>query len=67
MLSKDDNELLIKVGPGTPMGNLLRRYWTPALLSTRCRRPTARRCACASSAKTSSPSATRAGRVGLST
>src|SRR3954468_7657109 len=33
MLTKDDNELLCRVGPGTLMGNLLRRYWTPALLS----------------------------------
>ena len=33
MLSKEDNELLTHVGPGTPMGDLLRRYWMPALLS----------------------------------
>jgi phthalate 4,5-dioxygenase len=32
MLSHEDNELLTRVGPGTPMGELLRRYWTPALL-----------------------------------
>ncbi|GAA3078415.1 Rieske 2Fe-2S domain-containing protein [Pseudonocardia yunnanensis] len=32
MLSAQDNELLTRVGPGTPMGELLRRYWTPALL-----------------------------------
>ena len=29
MLSAEKNELLIRVGPGTPMGNLLRRYWMP--------------------------------------
>ncbi|MBT7605163.1 MAG: hypothetical protein HN583_05720 [Kordiimonadaceae bacterium] len=23
----EDNELLRKVGPGTPMGNLMRHYW----------------------------------------
>src|SRR5437762_6342028 len=34
MLSKELNELLTRVGPGTPMGNLLRRYWMPALLSS---------------------------------
>src|ERR687896_1709338 len=34
MLSQEDNETLTRVGPGTPMGNLLRRYWLPALLST---------------------------------
>jgi phthalate 4,5-dioxygenase len=34
MLSTEDNELLTRVGPGTPMGQLLRRYWTPALLAS---------------------------------
>ena len=29
MLSKEDNELLTRIGPGTPAGNLLRRYWHP--------------------------------------
>jgi 5,5'-dehydrodivanillate O-demethylase len=29
MLSKEDNELLSRVGPGTPAGELLRRYWYP--------------------------------------
>jgi 5,5'-dehydrodivanillate O-demethylase oxygenase subunit len=29
MLSQQQNEVLTKVGPGTPMGNLLRRYWIP--------------------------------------
>src|SRR5512143_1736938 len=33
MLSQQDNEMLTHVGPGTPMGNLLRQYWAPALLS----------------------------------
>lgn len=33
MLSHDDNELLTRVGPGTPMGNLFRRFWLPAVLS----------------------------------
>jgi nitrite reductase/ring-hydroxylating ferredoxin subunit len=31
MLSKEDNELMCRVGPGTPMGNFLREYWIPAL------------------------------------
>ncbi|MEK7214971.1 MAG: Rieske 2Fe-2S domain-containing protein, partial [Chloroflexota bacterium] len=34
MLSKADNELLTRVGPGTAMGDTLRQYWMPALLST---------------------------------
>jgi len=29
MLSEDQNRLLTRVGPGTPMGDLLRRYWQP--------------------------------------
>ena len=33
MVSLTENELLTRVGPGTPMGDTLRRYWMPALLS----------------------------------
>jgi phenylpropionate dioxygenase-like ring-hydroxylating dioxygenase large terminal subunit len=33
MLSKEHNELLTRTGAGTPMGELMRRYWIPALLS----------------------------------
>ncbi|PZC48262.1 MAG: 5,5'-dehydrodivanillate O-demethylase [Chloroflexi bacterium] len=29
MLSVKENELLTKVGPGTPLGELMRRYWQP--------------------------------------
>ena len=29
----EQNELLTRTGPGTPMGNLFRRYWLPALLA----------------------------------
>jgi phthalate 4,5-dioxygenase len=34
MLSKEDNELLTRIGPGTPMGNLFRQYWLPAVMSS---------------------------------
>src|SRR3989337_568753 len=34
MLSQEDNEILTRGGTGPLMGNLLRRYWTPALLSS---------------------------------
>ncbi len=34
MLTEQDNELLCQVGPGTPMGMLLREYWHPVRLST---------------------------------
>jgi phenylpropionate dioxygenase-like ring-hydroxylating dioxygenase large terminal subunit len=33
MLTPEQNERLTRVGPGTPAGNLMRRYWLPALLS----------------------------------
>jgi 5,5'-dehydrodivanillate O-demethylase oxygenase subunit len=29
MLTREENELLTRVGPATPAGNLLRRYWHP--------------------------------------
>ncbi len=33
MISQAENIALTQVGPGTPMGELMRRYWMPALLS----------------------------------
>jgi len=33
VLSKEDNELLCRVGPGTPMGELFRQFWLPAARS----------------------------------
>jgi nitrite reductase/ring-hydroxylating ferredoxin subunit len=33
MISKHQNELMTRVGPGTPGGNLLRRYWQPVALT----------------------------------
>ncbi len=33
MLKPEENERICRVGAGTPMGELLRRYWLPALLS----------------------------------
>jgi 5,5'-dehydrodivanillate O-demethylase len=29
MLTAEENELLTRIGPGTPMGGLMRRYWHP--------------------------------------
>src|ERR671927_436608 len=34
MLRTEENELLCRVGPGTPMGELFRRYWLPALTTS---------------------------------
>ncbi len=39
MLSEFENQRLTRVGPGTPMGNLLRRYWMPALLASEVAEP----------------------------
>jgi phenylpropionate dioxygenase-like ring-hydroxylating dioxygenase large terminal subunit len=33
MLSTEDNEVMCRVGPGTPMGELMRQYWLPAVRS----------------------------------
>ena len=33
MLTHEDNELLVRVGPQAPMGRLMRLYWIPFLLS----------------------------------
>ena len=30
MLTPEENEVLCRIGPGTPMGEVLRRFWTPA-------------------------------------
>lgn len=38
-MKKEQSELLTRVGPGTPMGSLLRRYWVPALMSSEIAEP----------------------------
>ncbi|HEX5318291.1 MAG TPA: Rieske 2Fe-2S domain-containing protein [Stellaceae bacterium] len=39
MLSREENELITRVGPGTPMGETMRRYWVPACLSSEIAEP----------------------------
>jgi phenylpropionate dioxygenase-like ring-hydroxylating dioxygenase large terminal subunit len=39
MLRTEDNESITRVGPGTLMGNLMRQYWVPAMLSSELPRP----------------------------
>jgi phthalate 4,5-dioxygenase oxygenase subunit len=34
MLSREENQILTQIGPGTPMGEVMRRYWMPALISS---------------------------------
>ncbi len=33
MLTAEENEYLTRVGPGTPAGELLRRYWHPVAIA----------------------------------
>ncbi|MBO0762958.1 MAG: Rieske 2Fe-2S domain-containing protein, partial [Candidatus Dormibacteraeota bacterium] len=39
MLRAEENEYVCRIGPGTPMGNLMREYWVPAMLSSELPRP----------------------------
>jgi phenylpropionate dioxygenase-like ring-hydroxylating dioxygenase large terminal subunit len=39
MLSKEENELLTQTGPGTIMGDLMREYWMPAMMSVELQNP----------------------------
>ena len=39
MLTQGENEMLTRVGPGTPMGALMRRYWIPAAFSHQIQNP----------------------------
>jgi len=39
MLSREDNDRLTRVAPGTPMGELMRRYWIPAGFSRQIEKP----------------------------
>jgi phenylpropionate dioxygenase-like ring-hydroxylating dioxygenase large terminal subunit len=39
MLSQTDNDTLTQVGPGTTMGELMREYWIPALMSSELAEP----------------------------
>lgn len=39
MLSRENNELLTRVGPGTPMGALMRAYWAPVTFSDQAAEP----------------------------
>lgn len=39
MLSKEDNDILTQVGQGTPMGDLMRRFWIPAMLASEVAEP----------------------------
>ncbi len=39
MLTREDNNVLTQVGRGTPMGELIRRFWIPALLASEIAEP----------------------------
>jgi phthalate 4,5-dioxygenase oxygenase subunit len=39
MLTMEENERLTRVGPGTPMGHMMRRYWLPVCTSAQIAEP----------------------------
>lgn len=39
MLSREDNDVLTRVGKGTPNGDMIRQFWIPALLASEIREP----------------------------
>ena len=39
MLTREENDLITQIGPGTVMGGLMREYWLPAMLSEELPRP----------------------------
>jgi phenylpropionate dioxygenase-like ring-hydroxylating dioxygenase large terminal subunit len=41
MLNREDNALICRVGPGTAMGNMMRRYWHPVCTSAQLAQPDA--------------------------
>jgi nitrite reductase/ring-hydroxylating ferredoxin subunit len=41
MLNREDNALICRVGPGTPMGHMMRRYWHPVCTSAQLGKPDA--------------------------
>jgi len=43
MTTREQNDRLTQVGPGTPMGNLLRRYWQPVAVAVELEREPVRR------------------------
>jgi phthalate 4,5-dioxygenase oxygenase subunit len=41
MLTREENDLVTRVGPGTPLGNVMRRYWIPVCTAEQLPRPDA--------------------------
>ena len=61
MLSREENRILTQIGPGTPMGEVMRRYWMPGCSQVTCQRRTVLLCALNFLARISSPFATHKG------
>ena len=38
-MKKDMAQALVHTGPGTPMGQLMRRYWVPVMLASEIAEP----------------------------
>lgn len=67
MLTRENNELICRVGAQTPMGKALRRYWLPVLQSSDLPAPDCDPFRSRFSATDSSPSATARARSAFST
>ena len=39
MLRAQEDDYVTRIGPGTPMGTLMRQYWVPAMLSSELPKP----------------------------
>ena len=68
MFATERNDLLTRVGAGTPVGGLFRRYWLPALLAQELDRPvvTGANALLAIFSETQSPAARLLGEQGIS-
>ena len=38
-MTREENDLITRTGPGTPLGEVMRRYWIPAALSSELAEP----------------------------
>ena len=38
MLAREENDLIIRTNPGTPLGAIMRRFWIPAFIASETRK-----------------------------
>ena len=37
MLTREENDLITRTNPGTPLGDMMRRFWIPAFMASEIR------------------------------